>query len=471
MTAPVQAQATAPPPAPPHRTLPWHLRRTLALAGPLILSRVGMLAMTTGDVVVLGRAGAEELAYYVLGYAIVDSLIAVTAGLQLGVPILTARTLGEGRAEQAAGIWRRGLAFAFVAGLLIALVMQSAGWLFATMGHDPALAAGGGAVTAMMGFALPFMGLYLVSAMFLEALERPLIATAAVGMATLVNLGLSILLVFGAGPIPPLGAWGCALATVITSFLLGVGLALYVRFALKGRERYGLAGREAGEGDNAPGDGREQRRLGFAAGASYGLEAGAFTGITMIAGFVGVIGLASMGVLFQILALSFMVSFGIAGATQVRVGNAWGRRDAHGMAMAGWVGFALSLFLTALICLALLAFPRFFLGLLTTDQVVLAAALPGMVWMVAALLADGGQTVLNHACRGRGDSWVPTAFHMVSYWLIMIPLGWLFAITLDHGTIGLFQAILVASLFSMTMMAARFIALSRKALPTVSRAA
>ncbi|MGD1886220.1 MAG: MATE family efflux transporter [Cohaesibacteraceae bacterium] len=463
MSTSLNAPPSDPPPAPPRQTLQWHLRRTLVLAGPLILSRVGLIAMTTTDVVVLGRAGADELAYYVLGYAIVDSLIAVMAGLQLGVPILTARTLGEGRAEQAAAIWRRGLIFALIVGLLLALIMQPASQVFAAMGHEPTLAAGGGAVTSMIGFAIPFMGLYLVSAMFLEALERPIIGTIAVAIATLVNFGFSVALVFGVGPIPALGAWGCALATVMTSFLLGVGLALYVRFALKDRARYGL-----GRTVDSPMDGREQRKLGFAAGASYGLEAGSFTVLTMIAGLVCVLGRARRGVLFQILALSFMVSFGIAGATQVRVGNAWGRGDAHGMEVAGWVGFALSLVLTLIICAVVLAFPRFFLGLLTTDQAVLAADLPGMIWMVAALLADGGQTVLNHACRGRGDSWVPTSFHAVSYWLIMIPLGWLFAITLDNGTIGLFQAILVASLFSMTVMAIRFIYLSRKGLPPLA---
>ena len=445
-------------------TLRWHVRRTLVLAWPVILSRVGMLLMTTLDVVVVGRAGAQELAYYVLGYAIIDSLIAVMAGLQLGVPVLAARAIGEGRPHLAALIWRRGLVFSVGVGVFAAIVMQGAPLFFAWTGQEADLARGGGAVSAMIALSMPFFGLFLVSAMLLEALEKPFHATIAVFIANGVNLGLSIVLVFGFGPIPALGAWGCALATVITSALLGFSLAGYVRFVLPGRHHFGFGVANS----DAPPSVSEQRRLGYAAGASYGLEAIAYAGITILAGLLGVIGLASVGVLFQLFALTFMISFGIAGATQVRVGNAWGRKDARGMAQAGWAGFGLSVVCSGVVGLLFILFPSFFVGLLTSDEAVIAASLPLMIWMVMALLSDGGQTVFNHACRGRGDTWVPTALHLVSYWLVMLPLGWLLAIGLDGGAVGLYQAILISGAVSLTAMASRFIILSRRGLPPSS---
>ena len=448
-------------------TLRWHVKRTVVLAWPVILSRVGVLMMTTLDVVVVGRAGAEELAYYVLGYAIVDSLIAVMAGLQLGVPVLAARSIGEGHPHYAAVIWRRGLIFSVFAGLSAALVVQGAPWFFAATGQEADLARGGGAVTALLAFSLPLVGLFLVSAMLLEALEKPFHATVAVAIANVVNLGLSIVFVFGFGPIPAMGAWGCALATVITSAGLGIGLACYVRFLLPGRQRFGFGNPPA----TIPVTGGEQRKIGYAGGASYGLEAAAFTGITVLAGLLGVIGLASMGVLFQLFAITFMISFGIAGATQVRVGNAWGRADARGMTQAGWAGFGLSMVFSTLASLLFILFPAFFVGLLTTDQQVIVATLPVMIWMVMALIADGGQSVFNHACRGRGDTWVPTMLHLVSYWFVMLPLAWLLALRLDGGASGLYQAILISSLVSLVAMGSRFTLLSRRGLPPVAKLA
>ncbi|MFN3170003.1 MAG: MATE family efflux transporter [Hyphomicrobiales bacterium] len=442
-------------------TLRWHVRRTLVLAWPVILSRVGVVLMSTMDVVVVGRAGAQELAYYVLGFAVIDSLVAVMAGLQLGVPVLAARSIGEGRPHLAAVIWRRGLLFSVIIGLAAAIAWQGAPWFFTAMGQEEDLARGGGAVSALLAFSLPFIGLYLVSATLLEALEKPFHATIAVFIANGVNLVLSIIFVFGFGPIPAMGAWGCALATVITSALLGFGLAGYVRFLLPDRQTYGFGVKSA----DLPPPGNEQRKLGYAAGASYGLEAAAFAGITVLAGLLGVIGLAAMGVLFQLFAITFMISFGIAGATQVRVGNAWGRQDARGMVQAGWAGFGLSLVASGAVSVLFVLFPEVFIRGLTNDQAVIAAALPVMIWMVMALLADGGQTVLNHACRGRGDTWIPTSLHMVSYWFVMLPLAWFLALHLGGGAIGLYQAILISSLISLIAMGGRFALLLRRGLP------
>lgn len=101
-------------------TLDRHVRRTLLLAWPMILSRVGIVTMHTIDVIVLGRAGATELADYVLGQAVQDSLIAMVIGLLLGVPVLVARETGAGNDAAAGQIWRRGLGFALALGLALA---------------------------------------------------------------------------------------------------------------------------------------------------------------------------------------------------------------------------------------------------------------------------------------------------------------------------------------------------------------
>lgn len=45
-------------PAPDQNALRRHVLRTLTLAWPMILSRVGIVALFAADVVVLGRAGA-----------------------------------------------------------------------------------------------------------------------------------------------------------------------------------------------------------------------------------------------------------------------------------------------------------------------------------------------------------------------------------------------------------------------------
>jgi multidrug resistance protein, MATE family len=442
---------------PPAATLGHHVRRTLVLAGPMILTRVGLVLMSTVDVVVLGRAGAEELAAYVLGQAIYDSLIAVTVGLLLGVPVLVAREAGAGRNAMAGVVWRRGLVFAAFLGALLCLALQFAGIVFRATGQEPALAARAAEVSAVLGFALPSLALYYTSAAFLEALHRPGVAFVSVLAGNVVNLGLNVVLVFGVGPVPPLGAVGAAIATVVTFTLLALGIALYILFAFPARARYGVVAPPA-VASTRP---FEQIRIGLAAGVSFGFEAGAFTVMTLFIGWLGTIALAAHGVLFQYLALTFMVAYGIAGATQVRVGNAWGREDPRGMATAGWTGLGLAVALTGSAGLLYLAFPEPFLAVFTDDPAVIAGALPVFLWVALALVFDGGQTVMSNACRGRGDTWVPTALHFGSYWLVMVPAAWAFAFAAGNGLAGIYQGILVASMVSLGVLALRFAALTR----------
>jgi MATE family multidrug resistance protein len=233
-------------------------------------------------------------------------------------------------------------------------------------------------------------------------------------------------------------------------------LVLYVRLVLPERARYGIGRTAAPLAPRAS----EQVRIGLASGGSFLFEASTFTVMTVFVGWLGVLALAAHGVLFQFLALIFMIAFGLAGATQVRVGNAWGRGDPAGVAMAGWTGLGLACLFTGTAALTVALAPGFFLALFTSDPAVIRAAAPVLVWVLLATLFDGGQSVVNIACRGRGDTWVPTALHFGSYWMVMVPGAWLFAFHFHQGLAGIYQGILIASVVSIIVLSLRFRRLS-----------
>ena len=441
----------------PNHSIADHIRRTLVLAWPVMLARVGLVGLSAADVLVLGRAGTEDLADYTLGLSIYDSLLATLAGLTMGVGVLTARETGAGRGVVAGTIWRRGLIYGALVGGALALILQFSPQIFEALGQTPERAASAGSVTRLVALALPFVAIYFVTTTFLEALHAPKVGMIAVALANVSNLAFNIVFVFGLGPIPAMGAEGAAASTVLNSALLAAGLWLYTRHALPGRERFGIGRRER----SAP-PAAEQRRIGYGAGMSYGFEAGAFVMMTLFVGWLGTVALAVQALVFQFLALTFMVAFGLATATQVRVGNAWGRGDARGMALAGWTGLGLATVCSGIAAVIYVLFPVPALRLFTDEPALLAAAAPVMLWMALAVIFDGNQSVMSHACRGRGDTWVPTALHLFSYWVVMVPAGWWFAIRQEGGVTGIYQGIVLASVVSVTVMGLRFRHLTRR---------
>ncbi|MEM1400073.1 MAG: hypothetical protein AAGF58_09345, partial [Pseudomonadota bacterium] len=73
----------------------------------------------------------------------------------------------------------------------------------------------------------------------------------------------------------------------------------------------------------------------------------------------------------------------------------------------------------------------------------------------------GGQVVAVRALRSRGDAWIPTILHAVSYIGIMLPLTWYLALPLGRGLPGLFEGAIIASIVAVSLQMLRFAWLSR----------
>jgi len=78
------------------------------------------------------------------------------------------------------------------------------------------------------------------------------------------------------------------------------------------------------------------------------------------------------------------------------------------------------------------------------------------------LLPDGGQVVVASALRARGDNWLPTASHILAYVLVMPPLAWWLGEHRGRGVAGLLEAIVIASILSVSVLALRAAWLTRR---------
>lgn len=435
-----------------------HVSELLRLAGPVIVARAGVLSMAMVDTIMVGRYSAQELAYQSLGLAPVQMGYLIGLGLLVGTIVLTAQAVGREEWTACGAAWRRGVPYGFALGLVV-LVGCLFGESLLLLARQPAdLAAGGGTVMWVLGLGIPFALVYIASAFFLEGLKRPMAGMVLMLIANLINVGLNWVLVYGHLGAPALGAVGSAWATTVVRILLAGAIVGYILFLLRGRERYGVHQRPEG-GWRAW---ARQREIGYAAGVSIGLEVGAFTVMTLFAGWLGVVSLAAYSITINLLALVFMVALGLGSATAVRVGIAHARRDTVDLALAGWTGLAVNTVAMALCGVGLWLFAAPIARFYTIDASVAALAAPLIAYLLWVATADGGQGVLAQALRGRGEIWVPTVCHFVSYILVMIPACWVLAFPLGRGAQGLLDGILIASLMSVGLLGWRFHVLARR---------
>lgn len=435
-----------------------HLGELIRLALPVIGSRAGILVLMTVDLAYLGRAGADQTAFYSLGSSPFVILMVIGIGLMMGTMVTVSHAFGEGAFRECGAIWRRSLPWALLCGIVLTLILLPVEKFFLLTGQNPGLAHGAAGVTFMMSLSLAPTLIYVTSAFFLESLRRPIPVLVAIGLANVLNLVLNPMLVFGTGPIPAMGAEGAALATSIARTGMAVFLVLYCWFLKDGhtfgiRQPLGLGWWSAFA---------TQRKYGYATGLSHGFESLGFGVMHIYAGWLGVNSSATFGMGMNLTALVFMAALGLANATSVRVGIAHGRRDLPDRELAGWVGvgvtFCMMMGFTAILVLE----PEWVARSYTNDATLVAMLTVCVVVVGYVVICDGCQIVLSHAIRAAADPWTPTVLNFAAYFVVQIPLGYFLAIHMERGVIGLFEAMLIGSVFSCAILGIRWLMLNRR---------
>lgn len=428
-----------------------HVGELLRLAAPVCVSRTGLMVMTTVDAAVVGRYGAEDLAYYGLGLVPGAMLVTVAVGLLFGVLALTARALGAGRPDECGRVFRRALPHAGLIGITLLMLCQAGTPFLRLMGQTEVMAAEGGRVLVALGFGMPGMALFIAATFFLEALKRPVPGMVVIVAGNVLNAVLNVWFVWGGLGLPALGAEGSAWATTVVRWLMAAALFAHI-WRLPDRDTLGLRDPVGAWWR----DGRELRRFGYASGGSLGIESLAFAALGMFAGLIDPLAVGVYTIVLNLVAVPFMAAVGVGAATGVRVAVSHGRGDTAGMAFAGWTGLGVIGVSLAVVGVAYALWPQVAAAVYTDDPQLLGRVVPLLSLAAWMLVADGAQAVMGNALRGRGDVWVPAALHFVSYAVIMMPLSAVLAFTLGRGERGLIEGMVIASLFSGLALSARF---------------
>ena len=432
--------------------LPIRLSTLLRLAGPVVLSRIGIMMMGLVDTVVVGRHSGVELGYLAIAWAPTGVVLTTSIGLLAGIQVQTAQAIGEGRRVETGAVLRRGIVYATIIGIVAALLLAGFGpWLLGHSGVSADLAAGAAPVLVMLSLSLIPILIGDAGVFWLEAHGRAVPGAVVMWLSNGINLALNLWLVPGNSGFAVEGALATGWATLISriAFLVMVGAAILLWHEA----------RSLGVLARTPKDtvaSRRMRRIGYAAALSYFIEAGAFQSMTIVAGWIGATAVAAWAITVNAAALIFMLPLGLATATGVLVGRAHGAGDRVGIRRAGMLGFGTTLGVLLVVC----AVVGFGSGLIAagyaTDPAVQRLAAAALLLSCLFYVADGLQVVAAQSLRAQNDIWVPTAIHFVSYLLVMMPLCYGLAIPLGLGVNGIVWGVIAASLVSAVLLGGRF---------------
>lgn len=416
-------------------TLRRELPATLRLAVPLASAELAWMAMGVVDTIMLGPLGAAAIGAGSLGSMLFYAVVLCTTGVLLGMDTLVSQSWGAGDAADCRkslvnGLWLSLLLFPVTAAALLLCIP-----LLQAFGTNPQIFEQ--LVPFLTALAWSVLPLFLYSAFrrYLQAVQVVKPVTFAMVSANLVNFVGNWVLIYGHWGAPTMGIRGAAWSTCIARvFMLAVLAVTAVRHG-------GL-----GNVDWRPDWGRIRQLIGLGGPAALqiGAEAGVFTLVTAFAAKLDEASMAAHGIALNVISVTFMVPLGISSAAAVRVGNALGRVDMRGAAVAGWTALAVAAAFMGACAIAMFTVPQLIVGVYTADAGVIRASILLLAIAGCFQLCDGTQVVATGALRGAGDTRTPFLVNVVFYWGVGLPVSYLLCFRAGWGAAGLWVGLCVA---------------------------
>lgn len=430
----------------------------IRLSVPIAVSRMAMMLMGLTDAIVLGQNAPEELAYVLSAWLPIGVSLGFGIGILLGVQVLTSEMLGTGREAGSGRVFRRGLWWGIVIGLVLTLALLPASgpffhWVFVTIApasteaaataSPETVAAATASVTRILAIGLTGHMITQACSYYLEALRRPLLVTFVMYAGVAINLVVDLALVAGWWGFPQMGAEGVAWATTGTRWAIVFVMLILVALLTPAFRRSPAA--EAGEA-------LRQLKVGIGTAISNIAEWGGFNITFIIATWVSIAANAVYGYSVQVMGVCFMFYLGIATATSVRVAEAVGRNNPDEVRNAGRLGVVATMLVGLVLGILMILFAGPISRLLVREDAIIgsiaiAPAIAGLLWLAAmATVFDGLQATASFALRAQGMVWLPSAIHIGSFFLVMIPVCYWLAILLGRGATGVMEGALLGCL-------------------------
>jgi multidrug resistance protein, MATE family len=409
------------------------------VAGPIVASQLGGMAMNTTDTLMVGPLGAESLAAAGLGSAIHIATLIVCTGTLLGMSPLVSQAYGAGNRAGCRRVAVQGLWLAAILAIPMTLVtLAGEGIMVALSQPEGVTALAGGYMRALAAGVLPLM-LYMALRQYLEGMGNTLpamvITFAGVGVNAVANLAF----IYGIGGIvPAMGVVGAGWSTTIVRWCMFAAMLAFVLGRRRLRPFTGVPLRPEREviGHVA--------LIGLPIGAQLGAEIGIFAFAAVMMGWLGPLEQAAHQVAMNIAATTFMVALGTALAGGIRVGQHVGAGRIRSMRRATGATYLLVVGVMSVTALGFVAFPEWLVGLYTRDPAILHIGVALLAMAAAFQVFDGAQAAGLCALRGAADTRTPMLITLFGYWGVGAPVAYYLGFHTPLGAVGIWAGLVVA---------------------------
>ncbi|MFZ4062030.1 MAG: MATE family efflux transporter [Polynucleobacter sp.] len=391
----------------------------LKLAGPILIGQLAVIAFGVLDTAMTARYSADDLAALAMASAIFISVYVGLTGVISALAPIAGQLFGAKRFDEIGEEVRQSVWLAVGLTFLGCLILLNADYLLAISNVNPDIEGKARLYLHILALGLPAsMGMRVLMALH-NAVSRPLVIT----IVQLIGLGLKLplnwLFIYGGFGIEGMGGPGCAVATVIISWLwlfITLGFILFDDFykPLKIFSHFSM-----------PDWHRiwTLLRLGTPIGFSYLIEVTSFTFMSLFIARLGTTALAGHQIVANMGTVIYMVPLSLSIATMTLVSQSIGANKQERAEEIGWS----SVFFTTVVCvsigIAVWVFRMALLDLYDPPEEVKLLSIPLFLFIALYQVFDALQVTAAFILRA----------YRIAFWPMLIYAGSLWGVGLGGG--------------------------------------
>ena len=408
-------------------TIRSELGPTLKLAVPIMLGMLGYGLMFVVDVAMAGHLGETALAASALASNLNYIPYVFGIGVVGAIAVYQSQDNGAGVEESAPAILRHGMVLAVAISLVAAIASHAAADFIPRLGSSPAVSAEAREFFILMSWAMvPGLAFHALRG-HRDSQHQPWISLAWLSVGILANIFFNWLWMFGHWGFPALGLAGAGWATLAARLIMLLGLWW-----------------TPGRGEVRWADGlqlavfRRLLKTGWPAGLHSLSEVGIFAVVPVMAGWINATAQAAHQVAISTASAAFMLPLGLGIAAGIRVGEAYGAKDARRVQAVGLGALVLGGLIMAVYGLGMILLRPLLMqtyGVAGTETAALASTL--LIFAAVWAPFDGVQVVAAYLLRSVNRAAWASGSVFIVYWLFCLPLALALAFPAGFRLFGL----------------------------------
>lgn len=400
--------------------------RTLAiLGGPILVAQVAQMANGVIDTVMAGHASAEDLAGVGIGNSLWMPLFLFFMGtLGAQQPIISGYNGARSFEKMIPTVWQ-GIYLAGIGALIMILLLTNVHPVLSLLNLEPNTARISQGYLDAFAWGVPAMLLIAALRGLTDGMGHTRVIMAFSLLATLINLPLNYIFIFGKFGVPAMGGIGCGWATALSNSIAAIALLIYLNRSQLFKQVHLLQGWVKPEAEKL----RYILKVGLPIGFTIFVEVSLFSVVALFLASLGPVVVAGHQIALNVVSLMFMLPLSIGMALTLRVSFLMGAEAPDTARLIARSSLIFAVALSLVYATLLLVFSAEVAALYTNEIDVRAVATQLLGVAAFFQVADVIQVTCISALRGYKDTRIPMFLVLFSFWGVGLTSGYMLTFT------------------------------------------